>query len=49
VAVLKHAVDDALAHKAQQLQHADAKSTNQHRLPAYCTRLSSKKPQASMT
>jgi len=34
VADLKHAVDDALAHKAQLLQHAHAKPTNIHRLAA---------------
>lgn len=34
VAPLKHAVDDALAHKAQLLQHAHAKPTNLHRLAA---------------
>jgi hypothetical protein len=34
VADLKHAVDDALAHKAQLLQHAYAKTTNLHRLAA---------------
>jgi hypothetical protein len=34
VADLKHAVDDALAHKAQLLQHAHAKATNIHRLAA---------------
>lgn len=31
---LKHAVDDALAHKAHLLQHAHAKSTNIHCAPA---------------
>jgi putative transposase len=34
VADLKHAVDDALARKAQQLQHAHGKSTNIQRLAA---------------
>jgi DDE superfamily endonuclease len=34
VADLKHAVDDALAHKAQLLQHAHAKTTNLQRLAA---------------
>jgi len=34
VADLKHAVDDALAHKAQLLQHAHGKPTNIHRLAA---------------
>ncbi len=34
VADLKHAVDDALAHKAQFLQHAHGKPTNIHRLAA---------------
>jgi putative transposase len=34
VADLKHAVDDALAHKAQQLQRAHAKPTNIHRRAA---------------
>jgi hypothetical protein len=34
VADLKHAVDDALAHKAQLLQHAHGKTTNIHRLAA---------------
>lgn len=34
VADLKHAVDDALAHKAQFLQHAHAKPTNFQRLAA---------------
>ena len=34
VADLKHAVDDALAHKAHQLQHTHAKSTNLRRLAA---------------
>jgi DDE superfamily endonuclease len=34
VADLKHAVDDALAHKAQLLQHAHVKTTNLQRLAA---------------
>jgi transposase len=34
VADLKHAVDDALAHKAQILQHAHVKTTNLQRLAA---------------
>jgi hypothetical protein len=34
VADLKHAVDDALAHKAQHLQHAHGKTTNLQRLAA---------------
>ena len=34
VADLKHAVDDALAHKAQHLQHTHDKPTNLHRLAA---------------
>jgi hypothetical protein len=34
VADLKHAVDDALAHKAQHLQHAHGKPTNLQRLAA---------------
>jgi transposase len=34
VADLKYAVDDALAHKAQLLQHAHEKTTNIHRLAA---------------
>jgi putative transposase len=34
VADLKHAVDDALAHKAQLLQHAHGKTTNLQRLAA---------------
>jgi len=34
VADLKHAVDDALARKAQQLRQAYVKSTNLHRLAA---------------
>ncbi len=34
VAALKHAVDDALAHKAQLLQHAHAQTTNLQRLAA---------------
>jgi DDE superfamily endonuclease len=34
VADLKHAVDDALAHKAQLLQHAQGKTTNLQRLAA---------------
>jgi hypothetical protein len=34
VADLKHAVDDALAHKAHLLQHAHAKPTNLHRRAA---------------
>jgi DDE superfamily endonuclease len=34
VADLKHAVDDALTHKAQLLQHAHAKTTNLQRLAA---------------
>jgi putative transposase len=34
VADLKHAVDDALAHKAQLLQHAHVKTANLHRLAA---------------
>jgi transposase len=34
VADLKHAVDDALAHKAQLLRHAHGKTTNLQRLAA---------------
>jgi hypothetical protein len=34
VADLKHAVDDALTHKAQHLQHAHGKTTNLQRLAA---------------